>query len=472
MRRLSGPGLDARSVASLIREMKLGDRARFLLTHETRAEFGVEPESLSLAFYAEQQRLRTHHLPAFRFRAGADLLPLALARGRDVRLETPVSAISWSRTGVTVTAGGDELDADAAVVAVPVPVLGTIEFDPEPSPALQAATEELRYGHGVKTILQYEKGFRARGSVASDLSFQAASIAENRVATAYTTGRNGLLYGTISKHTRPLLVADELGEVYPGSRGLYLLGDSYAWHTDGWSLGTAVAYSPGQVTRFQEVIRSTVRARPIRRRAHGCARGDDGGRDPLRTTCGSRDRPCLVVTRSGDSNPKAQSDDKSVRTAAKRSVFVAVFVAALASAAVAAGSNGKPAIRFLSVGRAYQGKPLTVSVAAKGSASCSLAVRYADGSTQANLRSSSPAKGTATWMWTLPQITAPGAARLTVRCGSAQARRMVTVVGTLIPAKIVVAKSGYSIRSRPLSGTRSATGSSSRTCPRTSPPNR
>ncbi len=133
-------------------------------------------------------------------------------------------------------------------------------------------------------------------------------------------------------------------------------------------------------------------------------------------------------------------------------MFVAVFVAALASAAVAAGSNGKPAIRFLSVGRAYQGKPLTVSVAAKGSASCSLAVRYADGSTQANLRSSSPAKGTAAWTWTLPQITAPGAARLTVRCGSAQARRMVTVVGTLIPAKIVVAKSGYSIRSRPLSG--------------------
>ena len=34
-----------------------------------------------------------------------------------------------------------------------------------------------------------------------------------------------------------------------------MLGDSYSWHTDGWSLGTAVAYAPGQVTRFQEVIR-------------------------------------------------------------------------------------------------------------------------------------------------------------------------------------------------------------------------
>ncbi len=190
-----------------------------------------------------------------RFHGGADLLPLALARGRDVRLETSVSAITWSRAGVTVTAGGDDLDADAAVVAVPVPVLGTIAFDPEPPPALQAAMEELRYGHGVKTILQYEKGFRARGSVASDLSFQAASISDNRVVTAYTTGRNGLLYGTIGKRTRPLLVADELGEVFPGSRGRYLLGESVAWHTDGWSLGTAVAYAPGQVTRFQEVIR-------------------------------------------------------------------------------------------------------------------------------------------------------------------------------------------------------------------------
>ncbi len=256
VRALSGAGLDRRSVASLIREAKLGDRARFSVTAGVRRRYGVEPESLSLAFYAQQEQITLgRRTPYWRFRAGADFLPLAFARGRDVRLETPVSAIAWSRVGITVTAGGDDLDADAAVVAVPVPVLGTIDFDPDPPPALQAAIEELRYGHGVKTILQYEKGFRARGSVASDLSFQAASIAGNRVVTAYTTGRNGLLYGTISKHTRSLLVADELGEVYPGSRGRYLLGDSYSWHTDGWSLGTAVAYAPGQVTRFQEVIR-------------------------------------------------------------------------------------------------------------------------------------------------------------------------------------------------------------------------
>jgi hypothetical protein len=137
--------------------------------------------------------------------------------------------------------------------------------------------------------------------------------------------------------------------------------------------------------------------------------------------------------------------------AAKRSVLVAVLIAALAGATVAAG-NGHPAIRFHSIGRAYQGKPLTVSVAVQGSASCSLRVRYADGATQRNLSSSTPANGAASWTWTVPQIAAPGAARLTVRCGSAQAQRTITVVGTLIPPKIVVAKSGYSIRSKPFTG--------------------
>ncbi len=172
-------------------------------------------------------------------------------------------------------------------------------------PALQAAIEELRYGHGVKTILQYEKGFRARGSVASDLSFQAASIAGNRVVTAYTTGRNGLLYGTISKHTRPLLVADELGEVYPGSRGRYLLGESVlvAYGRLEPRYGSRLRAGAGDALPGGDP--SAARPRPLRRRAHRRARRHDGRRRALGPASGSRDHPRLVVTRSGDSNPKS-----------------------------------------------------------------------------------------------------------------------------------------------------------------------
>jgi monoamine oxidase len=78
---------------------------------------------------------------------------------------------------------------------------------------------------------------------------------ERRLVTAYSTGRNGILLGAVSRRTRPLLIADELDDVYPGSRGLYERGETVAWHLEGWTLGTAVAYAPAQVNRFQAALR-------------------------------------------------------------------------------------------------------------------------------------------------------------------------------------------------------------------------
>ena len=43
----------------------------------------------------------------------------------------------------------------------------------------------------------------------------------------------------------------------------------------------------------------------------------------------------------------------------------------------------------------------------------------------------------------------PGPARLTVRCGSASGSRSIVVVGTLIPPKITVVKTGWSVRQKP-----------------------
>ena len=135
-------------------------------------------------------------------------------------------------------------------------MLASIEFEPRLPPTLGAAVERLAYGNGVKAALQYER--RPTGDVISDLTFQTAWSAGGRLVTALSTGRHGLLLGSVSRRTRPLLVADELDDVYPGSRGLYERGDSVAWHTDGWSQGTTVAYAPGQVNRFQAALRRPV----------------------------------------------------------------------------------------------------------------------------------------------------------------------------------------------------------------------
>ena len=240
------PALDKRSAAWLIRDVGLSDRGRFLVTHELRDEYGVEPEYLSALFVAQQARSPRQR--AFRIRGGADRLPLALARGLDVQFEEPASHVEQRTSGVSV----DGIDADYCVVTVPVPVLASMEFEPELPTVLTAAIERLAYGNVVKTVLEYERS--APENVLSDLTFQTA-WSRGHIVTAYTAGRNGLLLGSVSRRTRPLLVADELDEVYPGSRSLYGRGESYAWHTDGWSQGTAVAFAPGQVNRFQAAVR-------------------------------------------------------------------------------------------------------------------------------------------------------------------------------------------------------------------------
>ncbi len=247
----AAPSTDRRSAAWLIRDVALSDRARFVVSREIRDVYGVEPEYLSLLFLVQQARVRQPG--AFRIRGGADRLPLELARGLDVRLEEPASHIERSASGVSV----DGVDADFCVVTAPVPVLASIEFEPELPPTLTAAVERLAYGKGVKAALQYERGFSRTGGVIADLTFQTASVNRGLV-TSYATGRNGLLLGSVSPRTRPLLVADELDEVYPGSRGFYERGESVAWHLDGWSQGTAVAYSPRQVVQFQAAIRRPV----------------------------------------------------------------------------------------------------------------------------------------------------------------------------------------------------------------------
>ena len=241
------PALDARSAAWLIHDLKLSDRARFLVNESVREQYGVESEYLSLLFLVQQEPVRRLRS---RIRGGADRLPLALARGLDVRLEEPVSHIERRANGVSV----DGEDADACVVTVPVPVLASIEFEPSLPPVLAAAIERLAYGHGVKAALQYERRFWP-DSIVADLTFQSAWGADRRLVTTYATGRNGLLLGSVSRRTRPLLVADELDEIYPGSRALHERGESVAWHLDGWSQGTAVAYAPGQVKSFQAALR-------------------------------------------------------------------------------------------------------------------------------------------------------------------------------------------------------------------------
>jgi hypothetical protein len=129
--------------------------------------------------------------------------------------------------------------------------------------------------------------------------------------------------------------------------------------------------------------------------------------------------------------------------------------AAAAALAVAGGANARTdsatradGIGFLSVPRAaVQGRQARVVVRTSSQSSlCRLSVRYADGATE-SLGLTFALRRRATWMWRVNEVAAPGKARLTASCGEGgSATRSVTVVGTLMPPRIVVTDQGFSIR--------------------------
>jgi len=98
---------------------------------------------------------------------------------------------------------------------------------------------------------------------------------------------------------------------------------------------------------------------------------------------------------------------------------------------------------------ALQGKLVKIAVATKPALStrCTLVVRYKDGVVERFVTFAR--QGVANWDWRVPQVAQPGRASLSASCGAAgSATRIVTVVGTLIPPKIVVADQGFSVRAK------------------------
>lgn len=85
---------------------------------------------------------------------GFDAVPQLLADGLDVRLETPVRRLSID-SGVTLDTDSGQVEADVAVVAVPLPLLqsGTPEV-PLPGPAAEAIAA-LTTGNLEKVFLAY-----------------------------------------------------------------------------------------------------------------------------------------------------------------------------------------------------------------------------------------------------------------------------------------------------------------------------
>jgi monoamine oxidase len=82
----------------------------------------------------------------------AEALADALGDGRITR-QTAVTQVRHGSDGVLVTAGGQELSGDVAVLAVPASVTGEVEFRPPLTERKAAALNGVRYGHAAKLFI-------------------------------------------------------------------------------------------------------------------------------------------------------------------------------------------------------------------------------------------------------------------------------------------------------------------------------
>jgi len=80
------------------------------------------------------------------------------AAGMPIRLNTPVTRISWGRAGVALATAAGTVTARAAIVTIPVGTLasGLVTFSPALPPAYQTALAQLPMGYDTKIGLLYD----------------------------------------------------------------------------------------------------------------------------------------------------------------------------------------------------------------------------------------------------------------------------------------------------------------------------
>jgi monoamine oxidase len=266
----AGAALDRRPASALLDSLRLDSTARALLEQRLRQRFAVEPDSLSLLFLCQAfkrapVRVRTS-MGAFRVRGGADQLTNKLADSlADLRVLTPARRIEVHPSVVRVAVDGAVLTARFCVLAAPLAALKAVELAGDVPSLLVEAVDRLDYGDATKIMLQYSRRFwRGRGDsggIVTDLTFQttweatSGQAGSHGILTAAPGATDGSIYGHRFPTTRNLLAADEIDDVYPGSRALFGTGQAAAWSNEVPSRGSAAAYAPGQVTRYWRTLR-------------------------------------------------------------------------------------------------------------------------------------------------------------------------------------------------------------------------
>ena len=157
---LGGDAGDDESVANGLAEVAdLNDPLiQWCVASEIVGEYATDPNELSLKWFGNEGEFGG---PDVILPGGYQELAQHLARGLTIRLGTEVSRVTYDDSGVRLETTQGAVDADRAIVTVPLGVLkaGTIAFDPPLPEQKRRAIERLGFGLLDKVVLKFDQPF-------------------------------------------------------------------------------------------------------------------------------------------------------------------------------------------------------------------------------------------------------------------------------------------------------------------------
>lgn len=258
--------LDQITVSSWLDKQNLPATARQLINQDIRTHYD-EPSRLSLLYFAQQNRVyrgvSDRDLRASRLVGGSQVLAQAFVKQiKTIKTNSPVSAISQDKDGVTVKVGSVGYQADYVVLAVPLRALNKIQLTPALDAQRLGAIKGTNYGWRDQIMLKFktpvwESKSRMSGEIYSNTGLGMLWIEPALKGGANVvinlSGDNARVMQAFGDKQMVDQVLIRLHAFYPQARGSFTGYEIRRYSTDPSMGGAYLAYGPGQISKFWRV---------------------------------------------------------------------------------------------------------------------------------------------------------------------------------------------------------------------------
>jgi monoamine oxidase len=234
---LRDPGVG--SIADALDRLVPSAGARAAVAARLAVSAAYELDDLDAAALAEGAA-RFGDFPSHGVTGGNDRIALALAERLGGALHTSAAVLRVARSGhgVIVRAGGDEVTADACVIATPAPHALELEWDPPLPDWKREALAAVRYGQAAKLFLPLEGPAPPSQTLSVPLRFWTWTQHEIPVASSFAGSPSALELLEIDEG--PAKWADAARSLRPDLDYADAAPILATWHDDQWACG---AYS-------------------------------------------------------------------------------------------------------------------------------------------------------------------------------------------------------------------------------------